>query len=453
MKQANSDAAPKGNLKNRIFAAGSWNIAQLVSSHIMRLLSNLVMTRLLAPEAFGLIAMVVTLNMALTLFTDIGIQKSIVREAKGDDPHFLRVAWVVQMMRSSFIAVVVVIAAICLLFLGPKFAMPGTVYADTSLPWLIMVSSLAVLMQGMESTTKALAFRQMHFGKLTIIGICTQGLGVLAMIAFANIESSAWALLFGLLTSSFLGLIASHIFFPGPKMAVEWDRDIIDRLWQFGKWLIGSSIFHFIATNTDKLVLAGLLGKEVFGLYVIASIWISAGKTIISRLLGRIGFATLSELMRERPHDIPRLFRRIMLVIDSLCVVSFLAFFIFGQMLINILYTSDYSLAGEYIPILALMFLHLRFDAHGTLILSSGDSKSIMIISIIRAVSICVLLPAGYYFIGMVGVLMAVALSPLLSIPFVLWRVAPILNHKIKIDIFWLVLVCCVAAVVYLTRL
>jgi O-antigen/teichoic acid export membrane protein len=448
----NQDIAPKGNLKARIFVAGSWNVAQLIFSHIMRLLSNLVMTRLLVPEAFGLIAMVVTLNMALTLFTDIGIQRSIIREEKGDDPHFLRVAWVVQIIRSSFIALMVVIAGICLLFLGPIFAIPGTVYADPTLPWLIMVSSLSVLMLGMESTNKALAFRRMQFGRLTIIEIGTKGLGILAMIAFANIERSAWALLFGMLTSSFLGLFASHIYFLGPKMAVEWDRVIVDKLWQFGKWLIGSSGFHFIATNTDRLVLAGLLGKEIFGIYVIATIWIGAGKIVISKLISDIGFATLSELMRERPHDVPRLFRRIMLVIDGLCVFSFLAFFIFGQMLINLLYTSEYSLAGEFISILALMFLILRYDAFGLLILSSGDSKSIMIISFIRAVSICVLLPTGYYFVGMEGVLMAVALSPILSIPFVLWRVAPLLNFKIKIDVLWLILICCVAVVVYLAR-
>lgn len=450
MKQVGSDTTLKSNLKTRIFSASGWTIAQLLSSHIMRLISNLVMTRLLAPEAFGLIAMVVTLNIALTLFTDIGIKKSIIREKNGDDPHFLRVAWVVQMMRSAFIAVLVVIAAVGLLFLGPKFATPSIVYGDPSLPWLIIVSSLAVLMSGMESTAKVLTLRYMQFRRLTMVDICTQGLGVIAMIVFASIESSAWALLFGLLTSSFLGLIASHIFFPYPKMAFEWDRKIADKLWQFGKWLIGSSTFHFIAANADKVVLAGLLDKDVFGLYVIATIWISAGKTIITRLLNHIGFATLSELIRERPHDVQRLFRKIMLVIDGLCVLGFLAFFIFGQMLISVLYPPDYRLAGEFIPILALMYLLLRYDAFGILILSSGDSKSIMIISFIRAVSICIMLPAGFYYMGINGVLFAVALSPMSAIPFVLWRVAVISDRKIKYDVLWLIGICCTAMSVYL---
>ena len=449
----NINPAKKGSLKNRVMAASGWNMTKLVTSHFIRLFSNLVMTRLLVPEMFGLMAMVVTLHSALKLFSDIGIQKSIIRDVNGSDPKFLRVAWVVQIIRSTILAAIVVVAALALWLLAPYFAIPGTVYADTTLPKLIIVSSLGILMQGAESTAKALAFRDMAFRKLTMIDLFSQSIGVLAMIVFASIESSVWALLFGMLIANFLGLVASHKLFPAPKMAIEWDKGIVDQLWQFGKWLIGSSVFHFISSNADKLTLAGILGKETFGLYVIATIWISAGKTIITRLLGTIGFATLSELMRERPHDVPRLFRRIMLVIDSLCVLSFLAFFIFGQMLINFLYTSDYSLAGEFIPILALMFLLLRYDAFGLLILSSGDSKSIMIISFIRAVSICVLLPTGYYFIGMDGVLMAVALSPLPAIPFVLWRVAPILDYKIKIDVLWLILICCVAVVVYLTRL
>ena len=55
----------------------------------MRLISNLILTRLLVPELFGLMALVNTFIQGLFLFSDVGIATSIIRSPRGDDPVFL----------------------------------------------------------------------------------------------------------------------------------------------------------------------------------------------------------------------------------------------------------------------------------------------------------------------------------------------------------------------------
>ena len=61
--------------------------------------NHLILTRLLFPELFGLMALVNTFIQGLILFSDIGIKPSIIRSPRGDDPTFFNTAWTLQVIR------------------------------------------------------------------------------------------------------------------------------------------------------------------------------------------------------------------------------------------------------------------------------------------------------------------------------------------------------------------
>jgi len=351
--------------------AGGWSIARVAGTSVLRLASNLVMTRLLLPEAFGLIAMVNTLIIGFTLFTDIGIRRSIAREPNGDDPHFLRVAWVVKAGRGAVISAGVLVCAVILYFAGPAFAAPESVYADPRLPWMIALSALVPLAMGLESTTRELAERNLEMRSILYLEIGGQIASILAMICFALIHPSVWALMAGLLVGSFAKSAATHIFFGGPRMAFVWDKAIADRLWDYGKWLMGSSIFTFVSQNGDRFILGALLDVKLFGIYMISQIWIVAGRSIINSLSDRVGFPAIAEMVRTRPQELPRLFRRFQMVIDLICVTAFAAAYFASTFMIDLLYTEDYQAAGSYMTLLSISFLTLRFKTFNSLIVLS----------------------------------------------------------------------------------
>ena len=61
----------------------------------IRFVSNLLITRLLIPEQFGIMALVNVFISALYLFSDIGVGPNIIQSRRGDDPLFLNTAWAV----------------------------------------------------------------------------------------------------------------------------------------------------------------------------------------------------------------------------------------------------------------------------------------------------------------------------------------------------------------------
>src|SRR5262249_20835240 len=65
----------------------------------LRLLTNLVLSRLLFPEAYGLTAIVTVFMVALGMLSDVGLKDSVITSTRGDDPQFLNTAWTIQIMR------------------------------------------------------------------------------------------------------------------------------------------------------------------------------------------------------------------------------------------------------------------------------------------------------------------------------------------------------------------
>ncbi|MEC7794713.1 MAG: oligosaccharide flippase family protein [Pseudomonadota bacterium] len=445
-------AEPQGSLKSRIFKAGGWNILQILISNVLRLGSNLVMTRLLVPEAFGLMSFLMVIVTGFTLLSDIGINRSIIRDPAGNTPRYLRAAWVVQVWRGGFIAAGVVLTAVGVWFLAPHFAAEGTVYADPLLPFLLAAISLAPLIHGFKSTNVVLAQRNLQIRQVAYIEVIGQICAILFQIVVASIWPSVWSLIFGTIVGQAIKTAISHKIVPGPKMAWQPDKEIASQIWIFGKFLMVSSLLTFAARNADKFILASLLSSTSFGLVAIAQIWIEAGQTLLNKLADQIGFSALGEVIRTRPKEAARVFKRFQKAIDLFCVTCFLLCVFLAEPFIRLLYTETYYTAGHYLTLLGLVFLSLRFNAMGAFILNHGNSRAMMIISGIRAIAILILLPLGYTLIGIEGALLAVALTPLSSAPYTIWLIRPLLGEGYAArQVLWVVAILLTAVAVYLT--
>ncbi len=78
-----------------------WTMTAYGSNQILRFATNLILTRLLMPEVFGLMALVNSLRVGLELFSDLGIVQNIVQSPRGDRPTFLNTAWTSGEFRRS----------------------------------------------------------------------------------------------------------------------------------------------------------------------------------------------------------------------------------------------------------------------------------------------------------------------------------------------------------------
>jgi O-antigen/teichoic acid export membrane protein len=409
------DRAP---LRQRVFFAGAWSLAGYGLSQAIRFGSNLLMTRLLVPQMFGIVAIATLVQICLAMFSDLGLNLSVIQSKRGRDPAFLNTIWVTQIIRGVVLWFIALIMSLLLFFANRVGMVPAnSVYADPSLPYVIAVLAVTAIIRGAQSTKLYEASRDLVFGRITQIDILAQLAGLLLMLGWAAIDRSIWALVAGTFCWSFVTTLLSHISVPGVTNRWEWDRSAFDQIVSFGKWIFLSSILGFLAINGDRVLLAGLVGATFFGVYVIAFSMLSAIDQILSKIITSVAYVALSETAREGRVDLKTPYYRFYVVIASCAYFCSGFLVVSGQSLIELLYDRRYEDAGWILQILAVSLLAIPSRLAIQCLLIFGLPNIFSHIGVVRLVSLYLSIPIGFHFFGFLGGLWAIVLASFSTVP------------------------------------
>jgi len=395
------------SLKKLAVKGTIWTLVGYGSSQVLRLGSNLILTRLLVPELFGLMALVNTFIIGLNLFSDIGINPSIVRSQRGEEPDFLNTAWTLQVIRGFGLWIG------CWLIAFPV----SQFYDEPKLIWLIPIVGFNTIISGFNSTSLALLNRKIEIGKLTIIEISTQIISLVVMIIWAFFRPNIWALIIGTLVSNIFKLCWSHYISPIHHRFI-WNQDCLRELVTFGRWIFISTAMTFLASQADRLILGKLVSIEMLGVYTIAFTFADIPKQVAGKISDKIIFPLISQNI-----DLPReqlkakiLHKRFYLLLISAVLIAIL--FSFGDVLINILYDERYMSASWMLPLLALglwpLILSLTIDK---VLFALGNPKFVSFGNIFKFIYMIILLP---WMIKIYGILGGVVIIAFNDIPFYL---------------------------------
>lgn len=409
---------PNGlSLKERVLRAGGWTIAGQFCSLMLRLGGNLILTRLLAPEMFGLMAVVYVLITGFALLSDTGTAPSIIRSRRGEDPEFLNTAWIVQILRGALIWLLVLLMATLLPVIAPFLPLNAdSVYLDPSLPLVIAVFAISSLISGFQSTKIYLNQRRTEVARFAQIELISQSVALAAMISWAVLSPSIWALVAGAIVAITVQMTLSHFWMPGPANKWQWDPAAFREIFGFGRWVLISSVLHFLALNGDRLLLGGLVDARLLGLYSIAFLLVSVPQLLVSRLVTRVAYPALSEVARRDPDRLCAVYYKFRLPADLALLFLAGALFVCGEAVIRLLYDSRYFGAGSIMQILALTLVAERYELATQCYIAMGKPAILVLTNVVRLCSLG-LMPIGFWLYQFEGVVWAIALRPFLTLP------------------------------------
>ncbi len=380
-------------LRGSAFTAGSYAFMQVV-----RLATNLVLTRLLFPEAFGVMALVSVVLIGLAMFSDVGVGPAISQHPRGDEAAFLDTAFTINVLRGGLLwALTCALSYPVALF-----------YGAPELAWLLPAAGVTLLISGFNPTRIETANRHLLLGRVTALDLCAQIIGNLAIIALAFAMQSVWALVLGAIVGSAAKLIIMTLWLPGVANRFHWDAAAGRDLVHFGKWIFLSTACGFLLSQGDKAIFGVYLSLVDLGIYNIGYFLASFPVLLAGAVVGRIMIPLYRDHHpAESDANFARM-RRLRFGISGGALLLLAVLALVGVPLVGVLYDARYGAAGIIVVAIACVqmpgVIGMTYDQSA---LAAGDSRSYFALMALKAAVQTVAFLIGMQQAGLAGALLA----------------------------------------------
>lgn len=387
-------------LIQRVLHSGSWTLAGYGVSMALRFGGNLILTRLLFPEAFGMMGIIQAVMFGVWMLTDVGIGPSIIQSDKGNRPSFLNTAWTVQIIRGLLIWV-----GLCAL------AYPmSIIYAEPQLLSMIPVVGLGEIIISFKSTRLFTAQRNLEAARVTLIDVGSAAIGLLFTIYLAWLEGSVWALVWGNLITASLKMISSHVALHGIRNQFAWDREALDHLTGFGRWILLSSALTFLYTEGARLVIGAVLDMRQVALFTLASAMNLMFWQAMQQLAANVLFPAYAETYRANPNKLMAVLykARLAIILPSWSLAVLFVFF--GAQLMDVLYDARYHGSGAMLTQLAAgSLVACVWGSYSGVLLAVGKAATMTKLTAIQIICQFGGMYIGYHYGGAEGLVVGIA--------------------------------------------
>jgi O-antigen/teichoic acid export membrane protein len=261
-------------------------VASVAAQSALRLVSNIVLARLLAPSVFALVSITTLVLISIHMVSDVGIAITALREgdlSRSDEDRL----WSMQAIRGVGLALLVAAAAVPV----------GWLYGDDRLRDALLVLSLSPILDGLKSLAPVLALAHRQLLPSTAIEFGGRVVSIVTSILVAVVSPTLWSLVTGTLLSMVFSTAASHVF-AGRRPRFLLDRAYITHQWRFARWIQGASTLTFAGAQVDKAAFPFLFGMSALGIYGVGATLAAMPSQVTQRWSGSVFYPLAVQMLR-----------------------------------------------------------------------------------------------------------------------------------------------------------
>ncbi len=411
-------------LARRTGSALLWRTAQVLGGRGLSLVRLLVLARLLAPDAFGLVAVaMVALELALAV-TQTGTADELIQRERIDRAHY-DTAWTIGLLRGAAIAGLLAVAApvIAELFNEPA-AVP-----------IIRVLALKPLVDALASVRLADLARDLQFRPLALVEVAAAVSELVVAVVVVAVQrdggplagsAGAWAIVAGAFAGAAVRVGSSYAVAPHrPRAAFERQAGVA--LLRFGKWVLATQVIALIGTVTLRAVVSRRLGTAELGVFYLGLRIAAQPNEVVGDAIRAVAFPVVARVRA----DLERVARTFRAVVNSLFLVLapvYAVLAVLAVSLADVLGPQWAGLAAVLVVLAADGVVDVPADATKPLVLGLGrPARQTALRAVRTAVIVTVAWPftgwwgaagaAGAYLAGEAAQSVAAALIAARSIP------------------------------------
>lgn len=379
----------------------SWATSGYMIVLVIRFLTNVVLTRILAPELFGIMILVTSLRVGIELFTDIGITQNVVSSRNATDPRFYNTAWTLQLIRGFALAIV----ALLLLPVFDRF------YQDPTLQMVLPFMSVFLILTGVTSIGLPLSVKEMAVRRTNTFEVASSAMASVLLVLASWLSPNIWGLLTGSILASTVPAVIYYFIKPGLKHKLMIDMGYAREIIGFGKWVFVSSVIFFLASNFDRLILARYVSFAMLGIYGVARSLADVFALFSLKLGSEIIFPSVAA-STARGVELQRKLSTRRLQFLAAALVAVAGFIALSDVVIAVIYDTRYQGAAQLLPWVSVAaWMAILCSLNDNLMLGLGKPHYGAYGSVAKLVGLVIFLPYGLTRFGVVGAAGATVLA------------------------------------------
>ena len=244
-----------GDIKRKSVKGGINTVFSQLLSFGMTMASTSVMARLIAPESYGLVAMVSAFTGFVLIFKDLGFTSAVIQRSVISQKQISTLFWLNLAISLVISLIVAAIGPFLVTFyneprlLNITFAIAGTIFLTGS-----------VLQHG------ALMKRQMRFKRLSAVHITATAVSIVTGIVMALLKFDYWALVGSSMAYSVVYTVLLWVLCDWrPDFVFQFSR--VKSIMRFGAGITGFDVVNYFSRNADNMLVGRYFGSSILGLY------------------------------------------------------------------------------------------------------------------------------------------------------------------------------------------
>lgn len=407
------------SLKQKVKKSLFWTFSDQIVVQFANLFFGLFIARLLGPESFGIVGVVLMFTNFAQLFVDMGFGAAIVQNQQLTSQQYASVFWLNCIM-ASFIYL--------LLYFLSDFA--ALFFNQPILSAVIKVSSLTIILNATSIVQFNVLIKSLNFKKKVIINWGSLFLGYVTAIVMALNDYGVWAIVAMYLVNSIVQVFMVWVdskWYP----TLRFEMAVIRSIWHFGLPAFGDNVLNYWSRNFDNFIIGKCLGTTQLGIYSRAYSLMLLPVKNLSSVVSKVFFPAFS----QRQDDLSILADNYLKLIKYIAVLTFPM--LFGLSLVSkefvLLFLGEKWLS--MIPVLSILSivgaLQSIVTLNGVIYYSLGKTKIAFRISLLVNFVLLVSFFVGVQY-GIKGVAWSYLLANILLFYPVYTTAISLLNLKIS---------------------
>jgi O-antigen/teichoic acid export membrane protein len=330
------------DLGKKVAEGGAWLSFGGSFEQVLRLVRNMVLSRVLLPNAFGSMALVLSITMLFESLSEIGVKQAVVQSPDGNKDLYLNGVWFFALLRGA------ALAAFGVLF-APLIAQ---FYKSPELTELLRLAFIGLLVRGVFSPRAYVGLKHLEYKRWILVENLGGALGVGVSIFLSILLKNAMGLVIGFLSESIFRVLLSYVFFPFvPRLKFE--RGYIEAFAKYARRFLGTPILTYLFLQADVFVIGRILGEAELGSYALAASIARIPDLIMQKVANPLMVPAFSIIQNENAKIVASLEKILSVVFFLGFPIGMLCIF-HGPIIMEIVFTPQNRIAGKAFGFLAL---------------------------------------------------------------------------------------------------